>query len=165
MRTAILILLAALLAGCEYEVPLVTQPTAGIDEALVGVWGRELANGGEERLLILPMSEQEYLVSFPMNSKDRMFARGSVWEDGELKLVQLEWFGTAKAKLPGKDPRFQYFGYRRSGEQLEILHLNADVVGRKPVSSEALAKAILAKKSDPKFFRKPMVFDKLVDPS
>lgn len=165
MRTAILAFLVALLVGCEYEVPLVSEPSVGIDETLVGVWGRELANGGEERLLILPMSEKEYLISFPMNSKDRMFARGSVWERDDLRLVQLEWFGSAKAKLPGQDPRFQYFGYRRSGGRLEILHVNADVVGRKPSSGEALAKAILAKKSDPKFFRKPMVFDKLVDPS
>lgn len=165
MKSLILMMLAALLLGCEYHVPLVTQPTVAVDERLSGVWRRALSDGREERLLILPMSDQEYFVSFPAHSEDSLFARGAVWEEGDLRLVQLEWFGTAKGRMPEDEPRFQFFGYRLAEGKLEILHLNADVVGRKPASGKALAEAILAKRGHPKFFREPKVFQKMGDAS
>ncbi len=150
-----------LLNGCEYEWPLVAQPEEEIDQRLVGVWRRELSDGDEERLLIFPMSDREYLVSFPVGATDAMFARAALWREEGMTLVQLEWFGNAKALVPNDEPRYQYASYQMENGRLEIRLVNSSIVGGKQESAEALKAAILAKREDPAFYRESKTFTKV----
>ena len=57
MKILILMCFAcALLAGCDYTVPLVKTPNAGIDAAVVGLWQRSGEGGKIESLLVLPLN-------------------------------------------------------------------------------------------------------------
>ena len=99
------------MVGCDYKVPLVKTPTIGIDAAVVGLWERTDEDGKTESLLVLPLSKQEYLVVFPAGAKDAMFARGCLWRNGAVNLVQLDWFGTARGKVAEDNRTFQFVSY------------------------------------------------------
>ena len=127
---------AALLAGCDFTVPLAPTSDTPIDNALVGAWERTTNNGARQRLLVLPLSKTEYLVSFPAGEKDAMFARATLCKTADLTLVQLAWFGTAQGVTPEDGRVYQYASYAVTGDTLKGRLLNAEVVDR-DVSSTA----------------------------
>ena len=151
----------ALLVGCDYTVPLVKTPEMDSDAAVIGLWQRSWDDGRLENLLVLPLSKQEVLVVFPYGSKNAMFARGCLWHDSDVKLMQLAWFGTAQAKLPQDNRTFQFASYAVEDDTLNVRLLNPEVVSKDIASSEALAQAIADNQDNPKLFRDPMVFKKV----
>lgn len=162
MKKIILICVACtLMAGCDYTVPLVKTPDAKIDTALVGSWEKSGSDGNAENLLVLPMSEHEYMVAFPAGSKNAMFARGCIWRSETTILVQLNWFGTIKGKLPEDNRTYQFASYTVDGDSLTVRLLNPDVVTKSVKSSEELVGGIVDNKNDPKLFREEIVFQKV----
>lgn len=162
MKSVMLMCVAcALLAGCDYTVPLVETPAAEIDATVVGLWQRSGKNAEAENLLVLPLGKHEYLVVFPVGSKDAMFARGCLWRSEAITLIQLDWFGTAQAKLPEDKRTFQFVSYAVEGHSIKLRLLNPDVVTKDLKLSEALAKAIVDNQDNPKLFRGEMVFQKV----
>jgi hypothetical protein len=156
---------AAALAGCDYTVPLADKPEQAIDAALVGAWERTTADGETERLLVLPLSKTEYLVSFPAGSKNAMFARACLCKAADLSLVQLTWFGTARGAVPEDSRVYQFASCTVTGDTLKGRLLNADVVDRDAASSAALSTAIEANKENALLFREEMVFKKEKPPA
>lgn len=150
----------ALLAGCDYTVPLVKTADMPIDPAVVGLWQRTGDDNKHEGLLVLPLNKREYLVVFPAGSKDAMFARGCLWRDGGATLVQLDWFGTGRGDLPEDKRTFQYAAYTVEPDTLSIRLLNPEVVAKDITSHDALVKAITDNRNDPKLFRAEMMFRK-----
>ena len=156
---------AAALAGCDYTVPLAEKPEQAIDAALVGAWERKSDHGEVERLLVLPLSKTEYLVSYPAGSKDAMFARACLCKAAGLTLVQLTWFGTARGDLADDDRVYQFASYTVTGDSLKGRLLNPDAVSREAASTDALAKAFAAKKEQPDLFRDVWDFTKVKPPA
>ncbi len=154
---------AALVAGCDYTVPLVETPAAEIDAAVAGVWQRPGADGKSERLLVLPLGSREYLVSFPAGTEGAMFARGCLWRDGNIVLVQLDWIGTAQGKLPEDERTYQYAAYALDGGTLRIRLLDPAVVPRDAATAEDLRRAIAENMDNPRLFRDEMVFTRVRD--
>lgn len=165
MKKLMLVFLVAcgVLTGCDYTVPLVKAPEIGIDAGVVGLWKRLKDDGQVESLLVLPLNKQEYMVSFPCDSKDAMFARACLCRCATGTIVQLEWFGTAQAKLPKDNRVFQFAAYSATEDTLRIRMLNADVVKRDVKSSDELARSIEKNKDNPELFKGEMVFKKIVE--
>ncbi|MBI2440202.1 MAG: hypothetical protein HYV35_02405 [Lentisphaerae bacterium] len=161
MRKAIILVACGLLAGCDYTVPLVKTPELEIQAEVIGLWQRTKADGQIEKVLVLPLGKREYLVSFPAGSPDAMFARACLCRSADRTLVQLEWLGTAQAKLLEDDRVFQFAAYTLSGDTLTIRLLNSDCVKKDAKSSDELAKALLHNKDNPDLFRNEMVFSKV----
>ncbi len=161
MKKLPLLLACVALAGCDYTVPLAEKPALKIDAALVGLWQRPKDHGQIERLLVLPLNEREYMISFPSDSKDAMFAKACLCRAGELTIVQLEWFGTAKGGLPEDRRVFQFADYSVAGDALTVRLLNTEVVNKELKSSGELAKAIADNRAKPDLFRDKMVFTKV----
>ena len=164
MKTMLLCLAAgAFLAGCDYTVPLVKTPELSIDPGIIGLWQSPKENGQPESLLVLPLSKQEYLVSYPAGSTDAMFARACLCRTADMTLVQLEWFGTAKGNLPDDEDKrvFQFADYALAGDTLTVRMLNADVVKKEVKSKNELAQAIASNKDRPELFKDKMVFIKV----
>lgn len=157
MMTAVCL---AFLGGCDYTVSLVKTPENPIDQALVGAWSRTDGNEQTERLLVLPLGPNEYLVSFPAGEKTAMFARACLCRAEDRTLAQLTWFGTAQGVLPTDGRIFQYASYSVKGDRLYVNLLNADVVKRDAPTSEALLQSIAANRDNPNLFREAMAFKK-----
>lgn len=156
MKRLWIILPGLLFAACDYDVALVNALDVEIDNALVGSW-----NGVDEGegLLVLPLGEREYLVSYPAGAPDAMFARGRVWRDAGLTLVQLDWFGNASGEI-NDGARYQYATYAIDENALRIRLLNTSVVSKDLMSPDALAKRIHENKDHADLFRDEMVFEK-----
>jgi hypothetical protein len=161
VKKLIVLVACTMLAGCDYTVPLVKTPGMGIDNAVVGLWERTKEDGQTERLLVLPLSKQEYLVSFPSSAEDAMFARASLCSTAGKTLVQLEWIGTVQGGLPEDNRVFQFAAYSVAENTLRVRMLNADVVKTDAGSSDALARAISENKNNPALFREEMAFEKV----
>ncbi|MCB1098768.1 MAG: hypothetical protein KDN22_24560 [Verrucomicrobiae bacterium] len=161
MKIAIVMALCAILIGCEFTVPLVEEPTTKITPALLGLWQHSKEDGKVEKLLILPLGESEYLVSWPAGVEDALFARACLTETGDIPLAQLKWFGTAEGTLSDDERVYQIATYAVDDQQLTIRMLNADLVGRDASSSEALKAAIIRNTAAADLFRESMVFRKV----
>lgn len=156
---------AAALAGCDYTVPLTATPDRPIDPALVGLWERQdEAQGGAEKLLVLPLGKNEYLVSYPANSKNALFARATLCKAADLTLLQLTWFGTALGTVADDARIYQYATFTVAGDTLKGRLLNGDVVDRDAASAAALIAAIEANADSPKRFRDEWTFTKIKPP-
>ena len=161
MKKLMAIVACTVLVGCDYTVPLVKTSEIGIDSRVVGLWQRSQGDGQTESLLVLPLSKQDYLVSFPAGSTNAMFARACLCRSADKTLVQLEWVGTARAKLLENNRAFQFAEYSVAGDTITIRLLNADLVKRDVKSPAELAKAIADNKEKPDLFRNEMVFRKV----
>ncbi|MBU0714054.1 MAG: hypothetical protein KJ964_01690 [Verrucomicrobia bacterium] len=161
MKKLMALVVCGILVGCEYNVPLVKTPELGIDSAVVGLWQRSKEDGQKERLLVLPLNKQEYMVSFPAGSKDAMFARACLCQAADMTLVQLEWIGTAPGRLPENNRVFQFATYSVVGDTITVRMLNADVVNKDVKSTAELAKAIADNKDKPDVLKDKMVFTKV----
>jgi hypothetical protein len=161
MKRWLLLVVCGLLSGCDYTVPLVKSPEMDIDKSVVGLWQRTNEQGQSENLVVLPLDAREYLVSYPANSKDGMFARACLCRVGDTTLMQLRWFGTAQGGTPDDNRVYQLAAFTVSSDKLTARLVNAAVVGKDHASSDELAKAILAAKDDPKLFGEEMAFTKV----
>ena len=167
MKSTVLLALtcAAVLAGCDYKVPLTEKPELPIDTHLVGAWERTTLEGAIQRLLVLPLGKNEYLVSFPAGSRDAMFARASLCKTAGLTLLQLDWFGTAQGDTPEDGRVYQYASYSVKDDTLKGRLLNADVVDREASSTAALSAAIEANAENANLFREVWEFKKAKPPT
>lgn len=162
MKMMLMLVMCGILAGCDYTVPLVRESKTEIDKTLVGLWQRTNDKGQPEHLLILPLGTREYLVSFlsGTEAESSIFARACLCKVDTVNLVQIEWIGTAKGKVPDNDKVFQYAAYSINGDSLAVRLLNPETAGRDAKTSEDLEKSILHNKDNPKLFREAMSFHK-----
>ncbi len=156
-----LILAIAMLAGCDYTTPLLKKPDRGIDESLLGLWKK--TGGGEhaETLLVLPLGEREYMISYPLNTENALFARACLSQAAGITLVQMNWFGTSKGVVPNDNRTFQFVSYKIEEDLLTIQLLNPDIVAKDIDTPDALAKSIIENKVNPELFRDKMIFRKV----
>lgn len=161
MKPYLLALCCAVLMGCEYTVPLFSTPQQKIDPALVGQWSRTLPSGETEAVLVLPWSDQEYLVAFPANKPETMYARATLTPVAGLPLIQLHWIGTAQAKLPTDARVYQFATFSRQGDQITLRLLNSARINTAIATSAALIQAITQNKEASDLFREPMCFSRV----
>jgi len=160
MRKWILPVVCALLAGCDYTVSLVDKPDAEIDRTILGLWQRTNEEAKVEDLVILPLGDKEYMISYPTDSGKAMYARGCLARVDDLALVQLTWFGNSDGGVPDDGKVYQYVTYAVDGDVLSFRLLNDDVVGKDAAASLGMAAAIREKKGEKDLFEAPMAFRK-----
>jgi hypothetical protein len=161
MKYLVTFLIGLILVGCEYTVPLATEPKLKIDKEAIGLWQKQDENDKEDRLLVLPLDEKEYLVSLPAGTDKAMFARACLVEIGGETLVQMRWFGTAQADLATDGRVYQYAIFSVVKDTLSVRMLNTGVVSKTVKSSDELAKAIAEGMDQPDLFREPMLFHRV----
>ena len=153
--------LLLLLSGCDYTVPLVQTPDMNMDPALCGLWQSTDEEKDANRLLVLPLDEREYLVSYPAGKTDAMFARAGLCRCGDQTFIQLKWIGTARGALPENNRVYQYVTGSVTDDTLTVRLLNSDTVSKDLATTEALAAAIVEHAGSPELFRKDMRFLKI----
>jgi hypothetical protein len=160
-KSVSLAVLALILYGCDYEIPLVVEPSENIDPALCGVWRQSNPGGEEHKLLILPISAREVLAVYPVNTKNAMFGKGVIWSPDELDLFQINWFGKADGSLPSNRRTYQYAAWSLNGDVLNIHLINPKLVDPATSSAAGLAEKIIANIADPELFRDALIFKRI----
>ncbi|MCX6875109.1 MAG: hypothetical protein NTW21_15055 [Verrucomicrobia bacterium] len=164
MKTFLPLLACVLFVGCDFTVPLVETPTLDLDHSVLGAWEKPKAEGGpSERLVVLPLGKQEYLVAFTGNGNDWLYARGCLCKVADLTLVQLKWLGDSKGKAPDDARVFQFASFTVSGDHLSLRLLDPALIGKDVKSTALLTKAIADHKANPALFREAMAFTKAKD--
>jgi len=161
MKLLLPLVACLLFAGCDFTVPLIETPKLDIDKSVLGLWERTKPDGGpSERLVVLALGKQEYLVAFTGNGSESIYARGCLCNTAGLTLVQLTWIGNSKGEGPGDKRVYQFASFTLNGDHLSLHLLNSETVGRDAKSTADLAKAIAANKTRPALFREEMLFTK-----
>lgn len=165
MKAFLVVVVAACLAvvGCDYTVPLAAEPALDIDAKLVGLWEQVKAKGEPQRLLVLPLSPREYLVSYPAGTGKELFAKACLWRGAGQTLVQLQWIGTAAGAVAEDARVYQFAAYELEGDELRVRLLNRKLGAAELKTPADLAKAIADAKDRPDLFRPPIVFRKVTE--
>lgn len=156
----LIISISLLLVACDFTVSLSDKPEMMIDNRAVGLWERTKHDGHKERLLILPLNDREYFVSWPEGANTELYARAHLFDFSGRTLVQLQWFGNSDGGVPDDNQLYQIAAYAITDNGLEIRMLNADVTGKDFQTAGELAKAIKANADNPSLFREKMSYIK-----
>jgi hypothetical protein len=148
-------------AGCDFKTPLVTTPDLDTDPALMGLWRITEPEGDSANLLVLPLNKREYLVSYPAGTEHALFARGCHWRSGEARLVQLDWFGTAKGAGVNTSESFQFARYTITDDTLRVEMVQATAIPGEITRTEDLARSILDQWKTPELFGEVAVFTRI----
>ena len=156
---------ASLLAGCDYKVRLVDKPELPIDKALVGVWKESSQQERVERILVLPFSENEYLVVWSTGAENSLYARACLCKETDFVLVQFTLFGSDEGPVIKEEDEdahlHQYYAYSVKDDKLTLSRLNTDVVDRDVATPAALLAAIQANRTHPKLFDEETVYTRV----
>ncbi|VGO15844.1 hypothetical protein PDESU_04431 [Pontiella desulfatans] len=169
MKALVMTTMAAavvLIAGCEYEEPLVKEHTIAIDQALIGLWEPVPRKGVHEdeddRMMVLRYSGTEYLIHHPMG-QNSIYYRGYPIKLGGVACVQLEAIGTGEGDVEEADKNhlFHVARYAITNGVLDVRLLNEDVVSNNLKTTEELRKVFIENSGnielfddDPGLFRK-----------
>ena len=160
MKILFPLLFALALSACDYTVNLTPEPKVDVDPAWIGLWEMRSENGEPNRLLLLPLGNREFLLSYPAGKPDAMFARVCRTGEDESALMQITWFGTAKGDLPDDAKVYQYAAAALKDGVLTVRMINGETVGREAKTAGELSAAIAAAKDKPGLYREAMVFRK-----
>lgn len=160
MQRFLIGLIYLVLSGCDYPVPLAGEPDIPVDERAVGRWERVRQDGTSEELLILPLDDKEYVLSWPAGSSRELFARAYLFNHSGETLVQLEWIGTSEGKVPDDGVVYQIAAYNLTEDTLAIRLLNPAVTGKDFDTTGELAGSIDANHDNPGLFREAITFVK-----
>ena len=161
MRTVVSCALWLLLAGCVYEVPLVTESKQDVNKDLLGRWETVGDDGRLMPLLVLPWGAREYLVQYPATDKDGLFFRAFVAQTGDEPLLQFQCLGTSAGQLPDSPRVYHYGTFRLNGKQLVLRLINPEVVSKDIKTPQALAQAIAERRGQPDLFGDQTVFTRV----
>lgn len=160
-----------LLAGCEFEAPLVAEDRLEIEEEVLGVWmpvpKGERKDGKvadkNKRMIVLEFSDTEYLVQQGLG--DGFFTyRAYPIELGGVRCVQLEAIGTDDGPIDSKGEMtapFQVVSHEFKGGELVVRTLNKRLFPKGLKTTEALQKAFLEQKDKENLFANPEVYRKV----
>jgi hypothetical protein len=112
-------------------------------------------------MLVLPLNEYEYLVSWPAGKAGELYARGHLIEFTGQTLLQLQWLGSSSGAWLEEDGLYQVANYTVTPGGLSVRWLNPDIINRDVSSSLRLADAVAHNRGHPRLFREPVVFRKV----
>lgn len=157
-----ILLMCAMLAaaGCQYDVPLAAAPSLPIDHALIGVW--ESTEENAERMVVLPLSGQEYIVQYPVSEKNGLLFKAFRIQAAGRDLVQVQWLGGVNGSLETNTPAYQVLDYKLDGDTLTLRVLRSSVFTNKFQATEAFAAAVEAARDRADLFEDPGVFRRVL---
>lgn len=159
----LLAIIGLLLSACDFTVPLSPKPLLPLDQRATGLWERELPEGKIERLLVLPLNDKEYFISWPEGDKTELYAKAHLFDYSGKTLVQLEWFGNSEGTVPDDDDIYQVAKYTIKDNVLEIDMLNPRVVGYDHNTTADLAAALEKNRNNPELFHDKMIYNQVLE--
>ncbi len=162
-----LFLLAILFSnGCDFNFAI-GSPSISIKKELFGRWQIASSETGEkEILLVLPLSDKEYLINYPANKANKLYGKAWLIEIDGNTFAQVEWLGDASGKTFDEnknEKRYQLVSYASKDKELAIKLVNPEFIGNKAKTSEELSAFIKANITNKSLYRDPVLFRKISD--
>lgn len=152
----------ALLSGCEYEAPLSEEHSISLDPSILGLWEevpRHGTNSSPEQILVLPYSDTQYLIQYPVRD-DAIYYRGYLINLEGTVCLQLQVIGTDEGPLEEEKDLFHVASYSFEKGSMKVSVLNTDLVGKECKTTETLQKAFLENIDNKDLFTHPGWFRK-----
>ena len=156
MKTILLFVVLALLAGCEYEVPLSQKPSSKANPALAGRWIEQKDSNSTNRIEIeIKVSGNDYDVAYVENSCTNFLFSGFEVKAAGFKLVQLTWQNPDKEN---PKTRYVFMKYELTPEGFFFRQINTAVVSAKCRTTEELLGDLKLHRKNPSLFKDPRKF-------
>jgi len=130
------------LIGCDYDVPITSEPTRKIEATVLGNWtSKEWTNNDcKDRMKVRRYDDASYIISY---NGDLYRAYHSDLADTPFITVQ---------NMDSPDRKYSYFTWTISedGSQLTLGPVNADLIPRDTRDSAAVVKILRANLKNPK---------------
>lgn len=160
------VLVAVLLGGCEYEVPVVPEPKLPIDPAVLGLWEAvpppDAADKPAERMLVLKFNATEYIIRYPMQH-DSLYFRAYLIKVGNLTAAQLQLIGADQGPADCAERKFHVASYCIRDDILELRLLNTQLIPATLRTSRELRKEIRKHQADPALWGEVARFKRVAD--
>lgn len=155
-------IMAVVICGCDYKTALIEKPLLPIDSRLLGLWETTMDNQ-PTKITILALDREQYLVVYPSDSPDAMYARATFCDATEFALVQLTWIGSATTKADFSNACYQYAAFKLDGDNLEVRLLNPATAKPAATAAKLLAN-IKANSINPELFKSAMKLTRIKPP-
>lgn len=152
MKKILLPIIAMLLAGCDYEIPLSQTAAGPANPELTGTWCGQSADG-KPVFMEIKTSGMDYSVTYTEGS-DTLSFKGFEIKAAGLSLIQLE--------LQNADTQKKYLFAKGelTSNSLSVYRLNTEVVSAKCQTTEELLNDLTAHKQNPLLFTEPLKITK-----
>ena len=154
MKKILLPIILALLAGCDYEIPLSQTASSDANPALAGAWTEQPADGNPVTMEI-KISGKDYSVTYTEGSNSLSF-KGFEIKAADLNLIQLELLGDTE----GSKNKYVFAKYELTPKGLSVYRLNNEVVSAKCQTAKELLNDINVHRQNPSLFTEPLKFTK-----
>jgi len=155
MKKILLPIIAMLLAGCDYEVPLCQTAAGPANPELTGKWTGQPTEGKPVSMEI-KISGTDYNAIHTEGS-DTLTFKGFEIKAAGLNLIQLE---LQNADKDYQNSRYLFVKYELTAEGLSVYRLNTGVVSERCQTAEELLKDIDVHRNNPFLFAEPLKFTK-----
>lgn len=159
----LLVLMALVFSGCEYDVPISEPQGVEIDYSMLGLWQKADAQGEIEEdsdsLLVLEYGEKEYLIAYSSDDATMYFKAYPVKIEGNW-YVQFQIIGTDELAAGKKDRKYHLASYELTGKELSFSLLNAKIISGNINESSELKEAFIENLKNEALFGKPVKFVK-----
>ena len=157
MKKILLPIIAMLLAGCDYEIPLSQTAAGPANPKLTGTWSGQ-STDGKPISMEFKTSGMDYSVTYTdTEGSDTLSFKGFEIKVAGLNLIQLELQTDDK---DFKNNRYLFVKYELTAEGLSVYRLNTEVVSAKCQTTEELLNDLTAHKQNPLLFTEPLKFTK-----
>ena len=157
----IMFLSMVFLSACEYEVPVVEKHVVDIDPSVLGNWNRIVeGDQSSDYMLVLPLSETEYLIKYQTKGNAAVYFRGYPVKLAQRIAVQVEMIGSDKGPIDSVK-RYQLFAYGVKGKILTVSIMNTDLIDRTITNSGHLRKEVLRHRDNKDLFVHQEFYHKL----
>ena len=141
-------LVALLLAGCDYAVPLTPAPTRPVQPALLGDWVEITADAERDRMGIRRLDDSTYLVV--LNGDAYRVHHSDLGDDAFVSVQDLN----------GKERKYSWYRWSLSsdGTQLTLEGVDDRVVPDEARDPAAARRLLEAKRGQPSWLEEPVRF-------
>lgn len=166
MKSSLLIL-ALILAGCAYDVPLSEPQDLPLNLALIGIWeslpDSEAVTDDAQQMIVLPCGDGEFFVHIRSGPEGLYCRAYPIVVEGE-RYHQVQLIGTVDSTSLSVAGGYHVVWCRLAEGILEVRTLNTDRVDTGIATSAALLAAFRERRTDPDLFIDPARFRR-VDPA
>ena len=158
---ASLLILALILAGCAYDVPLSEPQDLPLNLALIGIWetlpDSTAVTDDTQQMIVLPCGDGEFFVHVRSGPEGLYVRAYPIAVDGE-RYHQVQLIGTVDSTSLSVAGGYHLVWCRLVDGILEVRTLNTDLVDTGIASSAELLTAFREQRSDPDLFIDPARF-------